>query len=1225
MICIIIELLLYFFQNYLTSLTLSRSSHMTTPQPTPGSLAYLLEQKQTLEGNVQSLSQLRDQLALALATMEQNTDRISAWLKDNREEIIVARHQLMRTIARKDIQAFNKLVYGDGMTTIAGFVPADPKNSANQHRFDIIRFLLSDGEIMKATVSSFGEQDPFVITLNNIPAGLPASLIEALPVMHIPDDIAQQVTQAQSVVVSNPTPATTPSKDSKKNKTGILSGWFKDKAQRETEQTEQAYQGMLNHWRQIHRDLMGLQSDRHYYIDSFMEWVGENLSPSKPDQNFAAIMTQYRHPAYVIARAQEDYDHVLTVHTKALLDEAAVYSKVAQLLDTQDIAAFIKEMPVLFPRPDTQPAAEMRRLLLADFAASSFVDIALEHVKTPSDRLALFEAAMAFEDQIKIKGSTKPPAIYQTILTAVADDKTLPLQAITLVLRHFARNNDNAHLHAIVNEGKTFSKLMTLFGHDDAQYILALEAVLSGFGNSVNVDCAADFVTLRRAILNKDGNALAHAMTCIHSDKRGMQARALWDLSMPVNFVERLEQACGHYTPLFVNLLIQALSLGLAREVVIEGRDDGHDNRAFEKTLDILNTLISAKNIKDISPGHIVSLLAASGISANKSGLLRMRNNWHSALHGIHNDGLIERTANSTVIDDTAKLKLIAALLSPLRDNLEKVALLENVAAASLHGSSTHAHAAGLLRDAARALIGDIYPAHDGAFLSNPENIANIWYDKEKGGTIFFTVGGEIHVYRTQTDEKTANNLFDIMHHRYGFRREDMGLFNPALADAYKHFSNGSSRIFWDMHEAPLNITPQEFMALHTSPDMIHATAVDGAGDLKTYTSIHPRAVLALIPVIESKQWLLVDRNGTHQIVDSIVMPNVQGPLLHMGGAYINPDRAALISVDPTSQTVSLRVENPVFSELAGAMTQNTSLAAYSNDGTYIKISARNAAEWQHCQAALESNPDLLSPGGDYAHLLFNLNTLASVTIYTEATAAGIQYSHKKRGGLSGRIEVDTDTVSALPQMMAGLSAAAKRNSNLLVIPANGMLSDIIVHADHVHNIFYQATQGNLIMITDHDNLEHSITPKEAQRQLKHVSTLPNWTALDNRSMSLDLGRMDRATLLNWDKADNSANALIGNRVIGLGLTQEDFQNLLDQKLQAQFRSVSKVLSTRQISQFKSYSEAATAQATAQTFPPPRRSTDAQDLLALITQFSHDRTEKAPSPKKLKSGRDFSF
>ena len=66
---------------------------MTTPPPTPGSLADLLEKKQSLEGNVQSLTHLRDQLALALVTMEQNTDRITAWLKDNREEIIVTRQK----------------------------------------------------------------------------------------------------------------------------------------------------------------------------------------------------------------------------------------------------------------------------------------------------------------------------------------------------------------------------------------------------------------------------------------------------------------------------------------------------------------------------------------------------------------------------------------------------------------------------------------------------------------------------------------------------------------------------------------------------------------------------------------------------------------------------------------------------------------------------------------------------------------------------------------------------------------------------------------------------------------------------------------------------------------------------------------------------------------------------------------------------------------------------
>ena len=66
---------------------------MSTPPNDPAQLlAELLAKKESLSTDVNSLSELRDQLALALLTMEQNTDRITTWLKDSRESIIVTRH-----------------------------------------------------------------------------------------------------------------------------------------------------------------------------------------------------------------------------------------------------------------------------------------------------------------------------------------------------------------------------------------------------------------------------------------------------------------------------------------------------------------------------------------------------------------------------------------------------------------------------------------------------------------------------------------------------------------------------------------------------------------------------------------------------------------------------------------------------------------------------------------------------------------------------------------------------------------------------------------------------------------------------------------------------------------------------------------------------------------------------------------------------------------------------
>lgn len=1158
---------------------------MTTPPHTPGSLAEWLDKKQTLEGDVQSLGHLRDQLALALVTMEQNTDRVTAWLKQNREAIIVTRQHLMRAINGKKKAQLSKII-GAG--------------SQGKYSRDVIGFLLSDGEMLAAATTAFGADNADVVALGNIPAGVPAQLIEALPALGIPEEISDNLVRMQKLQDGTPAAPAQADKPAEKQKGGVLSGWFKSQTQRDTEDAEAAYQGMLTHWRQIQRDLIGLQSDRHYYIDSFMDWVGENLSPSTPEQNFAAIMTQYRHPSYVIARAQEDYDQALKVRTRSLLDDATTYSNVAQLLDKQDITAFINELPVLFPRPDQTAAAEMRRLLLADFEASSFADIAMQHVIDPAARLALLEAAIAFEG-LKIKGSYVYNDIYPAIFDAVTakGDNHLPVKALGVALRSIKSHAVNdINMHDYLTSNGSFTKLTERFGNEDALYTQALQSLLQGFGRGVDTRPVELFVELRRAALNNDSKALAAVMASIATPETGADVRALWDLTMRgesntgISLTGMLQSAAARNTKTLIPLLSQALSLGLAREITLEGISSIRDDRAFTTAGNLILSLLEKGTIEDVSPAAISLLLAGSRIAQNAEATTK----WQNLLAG--KDGLLVKIAGEDTLADSQKLGFLAALLAPLGDTLTKTALLENTAA-ELTGAKDKARAAGLLRDAAHGLIGDIYPAGENAFLANAGNIANMWHDASNN-TLYFTLGGKTQVFSNRIDAKAAENLLDILHHRHGFMRESMGLFNPDLADGFEHVGD-NTRIIWDMHEAPLNISYIQRNELKNRASMVHTTVTDSNSKV-THTSMHPRALLALIPLPSFGQWLMVDRNGNHKIVDNLTMPAFELPLVRMGNAYINPDRASLLSVDEADKTISLRVENPVFTQLVEGMTREDGLSAFaSSDGQYIKVTASDKAQWDVCMCKVENNPAQIKAQGDLSHLRFNLDTLGFITAYAEAKSAGIQYSHKNKGGVSGRIEVDTDMAADLPAIVASLAQSASRSNKLLVIPADGMVSDLIVHTDHLHNVFYSAKQDALIMVSEHSDLRPGITKARAVTALSQIYGQPGWQRIDSNgtAASADLARMDRATMLYWDRDDNSANALIGNRIVSLGMSYSDFSSFMARRIADASVPQAKVLEPLALKQFSSL--CANERVTAKDLPAPRRSAHPRDLFAQIT------------------------
>lgn len=1146
---------------------------MTTPTPIPGSLADLLEKKQSLEGDVQSLSHLRDQLALALVTMEQNTDRITAWLKEKRESIIVTRHQLMRAISNKNVANLQELLANSG------------KDSASK---DVIGFLLTDGVIIEQAQKAFGEKHHLVATLRDHTKGLPARLIEMLPSLDVPEDISKNIAQMQSTLAAGeatvkPAPA--------KNKGGALSGWFKSQAQRDTEEAEAAYFGMLEHWRQIQRDLIGMQSDRHYYIDSFMDWVGENLSPSTADQNFAALMTQYRHPAYVIARAQEDYNHALTGRTKALLDDANTYSHVVRALDEQRIGDFIGDMPTLFPKPDQPAAAEMRRLLLADFGASSFADIALDYVTDPAARYALLGASVAHEGRLMIKGSMSANTLFARIFDEVtkAGDDVLPIDALTLTMRIISRRNSDVNFNSYVREQDIIGKLTARFGDDDAAYEQALTALFTGIDANCATTHIGQFVTLRRAAIERDSTALASAMSAINSAEDAAPVRALWDLVMRgtsntgISLTQILQDSAKGNAKTLVPLLSQALALGLAREITLEGLSSTRDGEVMKNVTELIGKLLSDSMIDDVAPAAITMLLAGARIEKNTDA----SKNWQAQLSGTK--GIIATIARKASLDNGKKAAFIAALMSPYKDAIKTTALLENIASdiVAAHGDQTGVD---LLRDSARAIIGDVFTIENNRHLINPQNIANIWYEPQTDatGTLAFTLGGKTHVLTSRISEESARELFDILYHRHGFMREKMGLFNPDSADGFEHNSKDGTRIIWDMHVTWLNITPAQRAELQQRKDMIHADGADGA------ISMRPSAVLALIPM--PGQWLLVDRNGSHQLVKNLSMPNDETPLVRMGNTYINPQRASLLSIDNGDQSISLRVENPIFTQLVEAMTRQDELSAYSSEGQYIKVGATSKAQWNACMAAIDSDPAQLSPGGDLGHLRFNLDTLGFITAYADSKSAGIQYSNQDKGGLSGRIEVDGELV---PELIAGLQKAASGRDNAIVIENSSPLSALIVHADQAHNIFYNADRAALMILTEHSNLSPGLSSHVATRIIKQCAQQPGWESLDNRSQTLDIARMDRATLLYWDKTDGSANTLIGNRVIAMGMTQSDFERYTAKRAADGQAPIASALTTAQMKDFAL--SCANPGMRAADLPPPRKSAHPRDLLDVVT------------------------
>lgn len=1124
----------------------------------------IFARKITLETDLVSLSGLRDQLALALLTLEQNTDRVVGWLRDNRENIIIARRQLRRALVG------NKAQEVDVLKTVKALDA------------DVLGFVLDSPDFAALAENSFGfaADGPVNTYLSGIARGLPARLLEALPDIVVPESVGQAL--AKTTIVDTPPPA----EDMPRQKSGGgIGDWFKSRAQRDAEEAETAYRGMIDHWRQMQRDLIGLQSDRHYYIDSFMDWVGENLSPTDPHQDFAAILRRYQHPAFMLQRAQEDFDEAQRLRAEKIREEAETYSALAGLLDAQDIKGFIARLPDLFPYPDTASARDLRRMLLRDFGCESIADIALLRMRKADDVADLFDAACTYEKTLRLDGRASDEYAFAQVLNRVAVSQNLPARMLTTALRKFALKP--AEAARLLTATKALSLIAERLGDDDLAQFETLSAVLRGVNAGADVEAISIYIALRRAALDEDATAIAAALSRINGEEQGARVRNLWDLCLDNrDFLRDLRAASKGEIKSLVPLMASAIASGMLQEIVIPAPDSKASTRAtwaFHQMLYVVEHHLLPQ-APATNAGALRLLVAASQLTQTPELVAQ----WRQRLLGPN--GHVAAMMRREDLPPETRLSFVAALLSPLRDLRDRTAVLSSVAAEVPEPALRDS-----LNDAALALTGDTMPLDSRSFLINPSLIANMWY----GGNanLMFTINGASHVLERGISSDAAHALMDVIAARHGFLREKDGIFQPHLADLFEYAHDGKISIGWGHDKAPLNIDADTAKILKALPGFVHAALTDDQGR-QSAASYNLRSVMALLPAGE--QWLMIDRNGGHQVLNDIELPQDMPGFVHIGGAYVQPACASFITANEEARTLDLRIEARAFLPLLQAMKRQPPLDAFVGDAQYLRLSADDAAQWQQAQGELDRlSPTLLCPGGEFAHLYFNLQVLGFVTAYaSKQDQMGLRFSTMGRTGVQGRVEVEAD-IERLQRLMQGLIDAAAEPATLTIYPEDQKDSvPVIVDTAQIQDFFYNAGDSKLTVLTAHETLNFKVTDRQAQALIKTLRAVAGFEEIDSRGRGVDLLRLDRTTRIAVDRQEKAVTALVDNREVPLGLTESDFARYRDQLVRQGRLQEPKALPPRVLADFATSCDMPlTAPA---HFPVPRKTLQAETLLERV-------------------------
>ena len=1044
-----------------------------------------------LPDDVGTLSQMRDQLSDYLNTLERNTDSVNAWLSKHQNTIIVGMHQLNRALSQKDEQKALKAFKDLGET--AGFV-------------------LSVQDFGKAAEEAFGKGSKLGQEISKTQVGVPKAIIEELPELKLPDANAPAAAAAAA-----PAPEPEPAKEESKKSIWNPGTWFKSdnsSSQNAEEEAQRKIDEIKRHWRLVRSELISLQSDRHYYVDSFMDWVGETLAPEDgvADPDTDKLMEKYQNPQIVIDLALKDYAEVMQVKAGVVRDRALLYSKTAQLIDEQRIAEFATMLPALFPETETVESAQMKALLLQDYGVESFAEMALDRTERRDEQLILLKVALDHEKEFKLSGLSAPAQHFERVLKeTLAVNDPLDTEALSVAIKKMktGKPEDDNKLIGLNAVGATvFERIVKRFAKEPDEMEKALGQVLHSLSSQPlkTEKQLREFVT---AVEAKDAKKLGSVLSAIGAT--GSQSfKGLWNLAYPgVSLVGEIVKATRDTAELSALIGI-AQPAGMLDELKVNSNAAQGDVRNIIK---FLNDHVMPEH-GDFSLNTARKLI---GYSFTGGGLDQLRREL------TRPGGWLEQAATGTLAPE-GRVSWVAALLEPWGSSVVKSNIL---AEAAQNAQSPEAKKA--LSGMEANLTGLNVRLDDGRILTNIDRIANMWYDADSK-VVRLTVNGTGHTVADEVSPQMAKEILDHMKRREpGFESEYDGIYNPKNIDRIVTTRNGTM-IYWGNHSGVLNVPEKTIDDLHRRDGFVHITSAKS----NQRHSINLDAVTLLQPLADGTH-LLVDKNGTVEVVEGKVTVDAKGSkLLDLNGTWFNPRNASILSLDGDKGLLEFRAESNDFEDLLESAAP----------GQYFYSVQLSQGDIKTIEKAIQDEPAVRSPGGSLKNMYFSMDRLGYM-MYSEERETGFsvrKFGPSKKPGF----------VAAEQSLADGIYKGLAADKDLVTV------GNVITHKSLIDDAYYNAEKQRFYMVLSNDILQIPCDEAEAYDVLKKLakedgfttvgaSMIANPKGVGTVELPADIVNMNRAVLQYYSPAQEKTFLVAENdRAFHIGYDAKQADALFD-------------------------------------------------------------------------------
>ncbi|MDE1153246.1 MAG: hypothetical protein PW788_11980 [Micavibrio sp.] len=1057
------------------------------PSNTPSGAQFKLPE------DITTLAQMRDQLSDYLNTLERNTDSVTSWLQKNQNNIIVGHHQLSRAVAAKDETKALGTLRGLG---------------------DATGFVLSLQDFAARGTAAFGADSSFAKAVAKTAGGVPPAILEDLPEIKTPDASAPLT----SIKPLPPEPQSALPPEAPANKWWNPGTWFaKDEANALNAEEEAArrLEEIKRHWKLVRSELISLQSDRHYYIDSFMDWVGESLAPEDGTENPAAdkLMEKYQNPQFVIDLAGKDYSEVMSVKVDQLRVKALDYSTAAALIDSQDIAGFVAALPRLFPKPETNQAKQQKELLLQDFGVISFAELALTRVEKRADQLLLLEAALKVEPEFKLTGAASKAEIFARVFAETLSAKNpLPTRAIDVTLRKLRDNGkpEAMDLLGLKNSGPTvFTRVADRFKDNLKTLRATMQALTTGVGAPDRglENHLANYVS---AVDTKDSAALTILLFEIDRTGNAQSFKSLLQLTYPGrSLAADIASTANGNAAALARLVTTGLNSGLLDEFKT-------GTNAAAATANAAANFIAGNNIVGNADFSVTAMRQLLGTAYANGGLDVLRRQLTAP------NGWLEQVVKGPLAPE-GKSNWIAALLEPFASDIVKSNILAEAAAKAADKT-----AGKTLADMDANLTGGNIRLDDGRILTNVDRIANIWYSAE-AKTLRFTVSGTGHVLADEISPPMAQEILaNIQRKAPGFDSEYDGLYNPKNLERIVTTAQGT-QVYWQNRTGILNVQDSVIDALHKRDDFMHVT------DAKGHTqSVNLKSIALLQPLSDGTS-LLVDKYGDVQILEGKVTLKATADLLDLGGTFFNPKNASIVSLNDSKTAVDFRCESNEFDSL---------LKSAAPDQYFYSVELGSKADLRKIEQVLKDAPTAASPGGASAQLYFNIDRLGYL-MHDEGRDTGFacrKYGPSKKPGF---ILVDEDFAQSIYD---GLAA----NKDLFTV------ANVITHKSMIDDAYYSTEKQRFYLVVGNDILQVPCDEATAYKALKQLakepgftvvgaSTIKNPNGVGTVELPADIVNLGRTVMQFYSEAQDKTFLVADNeKFFNIGLDRKQSRQLFD-------------------------------------------------------------------------------